>query len=233
MQTERAVLPRPASSVQEPTSALYDRALVTWRRGRGQHLRATWDGWPVDVSLDRWCSPCGGADEAALRPLFALLPAGATVLDLGCGPGRHAAWLAARGVHVLGVDSSAVAVDMARTDRVAAQRRDALAPLPGSWDAVLLLDGNIGLRGDPLLLLCRVRDLLELGGSCLVELDEDEVTGRGRLVLHDGERASAPTPWGRLGVRELPAVARCADFTVLRRWGAGSRTFALLEAGCA
>lgn len=39
-----------------------------------------------------------------------LFPAGGRVLDLACGGGRHAAWLAARGFDVLAVDRDAAAV---------------------------------------------------------------------------------------------------------------------------
>jgi SAM-dependent methyltransferase len=39
-----------------------------------------------------------------------LVPAGATVLDLACGYGRHARYFASRGAHVLAVDSDAAAL---------------------------------------------------------------------------------------------------------------------------
>lgn len=38
------------------------------------------------------------------------LPAGASVLDVACGSGRHARWLAARGLRVTGIDRDAVAL---------------------------------------------------------------------------------------------------------------------------
>jgi len=41
-------------------------------------------------------------------------PTSGSVLDVACGDGRGSAWLAARGLHVLAVDVSTVAVDRAR-----------------------------------------------------------------------------------------------------------------------
>ena len=38
------------------------------------------------------------------------LPAGASVLDVACGSGRHARWLAARGLRVTGIDRDAAAL---------------------------------------------------------------------------------------------------------------------------
>jgi SAM-dependent methyltransferase len=39
-----------------------------------------------------------------------LMPAGARVLDVACGSGRHMAWLAQRGCHCTGIDRSAEAL---------------------------------------------------------------------------------------------------------------------------
>jgi SAM-dependent methyltransferase len=89
------------------------------------------------------------------------LTAGARVLDLGCGPGRHSLALARRGFEVVGIDRSAEFVDLARAaaesegvdarflvadvrdlDRVRGQ--DAL----GTFDTVICLcQGGFGLLG--------------------------------------------------------------------------------------
>lgn len=96
----------------------------------------------------------GGPDGArALR---------GTVLDVGCGPGRLVAELAARGRPALGIDVSEAAV--AHTARLGGQalRRSVFEPLPGEgrWDTALLLDGNVGIGGDPAALLHRMAQLL-------------------------------------------------------------------------
>lgn len=43
-----------------------------------------------------------------------LMPAGASVLDVACGSGRHMQWLAQRGCHCTGIDRSAEALETAR-----------------------------------------------------------------------------------------------------------------------
>ncbi|MFC0032401.1 class I SAM-dependent methyltransferase [Micromonospora chaiyaphumensis] len=58
-----------------------------------------------------------GADLAGeARLLDALVPPGARILDAGCGTGRVAAALAARGHAVVGVDADPVLIDAARAD---------------------------------------------------------------------------------------------------------------------
>lgn len=54
------------------------------------------------------------------KDCLSLLPAGATALDLACGAGRHAVWLAEQGFQVTAVDFSAEA--LARAEWLAAQR---------------------------------------------------------------------------------------------------------------
>lgn len=227
------------AAVADGTSpaALYDDALMAAARGQDPSLVASCGGVAFTLPLRRWVDPAAAADVDALDRLCTVLPPGAAVLDLGCGPGRHSAALLGRGARPLGVDTSPASVALTRRRGAPALRANALGPLPDpshdgadGWLAVLLLDGNIGIGGDPLMLLCRVRDLLRPGGLVLLELDGDGVTDRAVLRLHDGRRSSADLPWARLGDSELAGHARLAGMRVLHRWSSGRRRFALLEA---
>ena len=51
----------------------------------------------------------GGAPSAWVQRWSHLVPAGASVLDVACGSGRHLRWFAARGARVTGVDRDAAA----------------------------------------------------------------------------------------------------------------------------
>jgi SAM-dependent methyltransferase len=78
------------------------------------------------------------------------LQAGERVLDVGCGPGRHAHELARRGIAVHGVDISARFVELARTDAppgATFERLDARAlPFDREFDAAICLcQGAFGL----------------------------------------------------------------------------------------
>jgi SAM-dependent methyltransferase len=80
-------------------------------------------------------------EEEIVHALLAELPAGSSVLDAGCGTGRHAAFLAGKGHEVVGIDSSsemlalaAVKVPTARLELAELER----IPLPDdSVDAVV------------------------------------------------------------------------------------------------
>ena len=95
------------------------------------------------------------------------------VLDIGCGPGRIAAALAESGLPSLGIDVSPSALTTATS--LGRDRAGALGVRPaagrGRWATVLLLDGNIGIGGDPIRLLRRLRELLADDGTAVVELD--------------------------------------------------------------
>ena len=84
-------------------------------------------------------------DELALTP-------GSRVLDVGCGPGRHAHALARRGIDVLGIDISQTFIDLAANDAppgASFERLDARAlAFEGEFDAVIsLCQGGFGLAG--------------------------------------------------------------------------------------
>ena len=122
----------------------------------------------------------------------------------GAVPGDSLLPLRQRGIPALGVDSSAAAVEMTRRRGGTAIRRDLFAPLPaeGSWEQILLTDGNIGIGGNPVRILRRAADLLAHGGIVVVEIDPRQLrllraalgnrTAPGALVsfVADGGRRS-------------------------------------------
>ena len=100
----------------------------------------------------------GTGNEAAFLAETLDLGPGSRVLDVGCGPGRHALALAERGVEVVGIDISARFVGLATeaASSLAAglpvptfQRLDARElPFDGEFDAVIsLCQGAFGLLG--------------------------------------------------------------------------------------
>lgn len=155
------------------------------------------------------------------------------VLDVGCGPGRLVGALAGRGVPALGIDVSARAVERTRARGAPALRRAVEGRLPaeGRWGTVLLVDGNIGIGGDPAALLRRCRELLAPDGVLLVEVDPDpgvDVLTTVELRTADG-RASRPLPWAYVGARALVALAARCDLVVGETWRLRGRTVVALH----
>jgi SAM-dependent methyltransferase len=71
----------------------------------------------------------------------ALVPAGASVLDVACGSGRHVNWFVARGFRVTGVDRDAAAVEPLRgsAEVIVADIENGPWPLAGrTFDAVVV-----------------------------------------------------------------------------------------------
>ena len=94
------------------------------------------------------------------------------VLDVGCGPARHARLLQARGLTAIGLDRSLLAVGLARSLALRRWLRADVrsGPLPAVRTA-LLLDGNLGLAGTPagaMQLLHRLAAACGPGGRLLV-----------------------------------------------------------------
>lgn len=120
-----------------------------------------------------WRPPPWLADHAASLPEPALGPA----VDLGCGSGRAAVWLAARGHEVLGVDHEAEALDLGRRlaaaagctcDFARANLRKRSSWPPGPW--AVLLNFRF-LEREMLAAMC---ERLVPGGVALVRTFRDE-----------------------------------------------------------
>ena len=93
------------------------------------------------------------------------------ILDVGCGPGRHARALAQRGMLVHGVDISQRFVDLAREgapEGATFERSDARAlAFDAEFDLVLsLCQGAFGLPGEPGVLLADLPLLERMAAAC-------------------------------------------------------------------
>ncbi len=180
---------------------------------------------PLRLPVPTWMDAADDHDHALLDHCV-----GAT-LDVGCGPGRMTQVLASRGACVLGVDVVAEAVALTRARGASAVVCDVFAPVPGEglWDSALLADGNIGIGGDPVALLRRVRDLLAPGGRAVVEVERPGVATRTvSLALVCAGARSTPFPWSLVGADAVPEVAAAVGMTLRRLVEHGGRWVAVL-----
>jgi ubiquinone/menaquinone biosynthesis C-methylase UbiE len=121
----------------------------------------------------------GHSDDDAAEIIGRLeLPPGARVLDAPCGHGRIARRLAAAGLDVTGVDSSASFISLARAEPVDPDARVAYVegdlrrlPLPGPFDAVVCWFSSFGYHADDECrqILAEFHRVLRPGGTVLIE----------------------------------------------------------------
>ncbi|MEV7612141.1 methyltransferase domain-containing protein [Streptomyces sp. NPDC089799] len=218
----------PATSRPRGTTAPAWRAdpyALALRAGRGPLYLHRSDGWLLPLDVERWCAGTDAADESVLTRCRG------AVLDIGCGPGRLVAALAERGRSVLGIDVSPAAVAQTVRRGGTALCRSVFDPLPGErrWNTVLLMDGNIGIGGDPAALLERIARLPAAGGRLLVEAAPVEVDERCEVRLDDGRGTlGTPFPWARTGRGALLRHAENTGWRSVRSWTVTGRHFAEL-----
>lgn len=214
-------------------------ALATY----GAALRRAASGVPTPIDLvrpggepaarldaDQWCESRPGDAGVVDRC------AGPT-LDVGCGPGRLAGVLTERGELCVGVDISAEAVRQAQRRGVTALRQDVFEALPGEgalpgrgrWRHVLLIDGNIGIGGDPVRLLRRCARLLRSDGDVLVEAGSPgSGTWCGPVHMHHAGETSDPFEWAAVAHEHLDVVAILAGLRLAHTWTEAGRWFGRL-----
>jgi SAM-dependent methyltransferase len=154
-------------------------------------------------------------------------------VDVGCGPGRLTTALTERGVPSLGVDVSATAVEMTLLRGGRAIRHDVFAPMPDStkWTHVLLADGNIGIGGNPVRLLRRMRQLLHPGGHIVADVERRPCGVRRehrRWETHHS--VSRWFPWVLVGSDAIGSLAEAAGFRLVSRYEVADRSVEVLQA---
>ncbi|WP_420369888.1 class I SAM-dependent methyltransferase [Curtobacterium sp. L1-20] len=177
----------------------------------------------VTLDVGRWSAAADRVDRSLLDG------ADGPVIDIGCGPGRMLVAAQALGIPALGVDVSAEAVAIARRSGGTAVQGSVFDAIPdeGHWDTALVIDGNIGIGGDPTALLTRCREIVRDGGRVIVETHVDRAADRtftARVIDADGHQ-SAGFPWAEVGVDALLDHAERAGLTARQSWTASGRTF--------
>lgn len=165
-----------------------------------------------------------------VEKVVALTGSGAgTVLDLACGPGRHAVPLARRGARVTGVDSTAFLLAKARAYAEAEGvevewRQEDMRSFvrPGAYDLVLSLFTSFGYFDDP----AENRAVLENARASLKEDGALVVDVRGKeMIARDFEVT---------GSREVPGVGLVVERrAVTHDWSRMANDWILIEDGTA
>jgi SAM-dependent methyltransferase len=184
------------------------------------------DGDSRTLPIGRWL---GAADESDMA---LLAHCRGRTLDIGCGPGRMSAHLASLGLPVAGLDVVPEAVAQTRARGVPAWHGDVFGEVPhqGHWDTALLADGNIGIGGDPVRLLDRIRAVLAPAGRIVADLAADGVGLRHTsLTIRTERQHSRPFPWAEVGADAIGVVAVAAGLAVAEVHEYAGRWFAVLE----
>lgn len=180
------------------------------------------------LEVDRWLNDVDAVDLRILERVCG--PA----LDVGCGPGRHVEALTQRGIDVLGIDLTPDFVAVAQRSQRSVVLHSVFDPVPGGaqWNWVLMLDGSIGIGGDPVALLRRVGCLLAPGGQVLVETEPPEQRSeRLTMVIQSEAKGDAWFDWATVTTSDISRVARAAHLGLADRWEDSGRWFAQLGKG--
>ncbi|MBM6589363.1 methyltransferase domain-containing protein [Brevibacterium sp. RIT 803] len=196
----------------------YERSLLG---GGALTLRAVGDTSVATtiMDVDRYAADADAADLSVIEHSVG------AVIDLGCGPGRMVRAAIVSGRFALGIDVSATAVAMAHDSGLPVLRHDIndTLPLEGKWGTALLLDGNIGIGGDPHALLNRARLLVNPKGLVIVETSAAD--GEERCFLAEVRdrcgRSSGPFPWAQIGAGPLIRIAAELGLQVEACWSVG------------
>ncbi|WP_369045819.1 class I SAM-dependent methyltransferase [Sinomonas sp. P10A9] len=198
----------------------------------------------IDVDADPRAEPLARYDAGAWfratpgeRALLGALTG--PVLDIGCGPGRFVAAARRAGIDAVGIDVEERAVRLARRGGEAVlgsvfhpcAEITATGRAGAGWGGVLLMDGNIGIGGDPAALLARVREITAPGASAWVEAATGRWTDRSFAArLRDARgHLSDEFPWAVLGPAALAAMAADTGWEPVTERSVNGRPVCLLR----
>ncbi|MEO7805009.1 MAG: class I SAM-dependent methyltransferase [Actinomycetota bacterium] len=179
------------------------------------------DGRETPLAMSRWTE----VDRAEPSVMSRVV---GPVLDIGCGPGRHVISLARSGIIALGIDSSPFAIAIALSSGAPVLQRSVFDAIPGTgrWGSALLIDGNIGIGGHPLLLLRRVSNLLNSSGCVFIEVEGRGVSTKRLHARIEGEGCrSSWFPWATVGIDSIATVSASSGFVVTDTWQEDNRWF--------
>lgn len=183
------------------------------------------DGRMRSLSAERWLRYNEGDEHILARCC-------GPTLDVGSGPGRLTVALTRMGVPALGIDITPLAVELTCRAGGLALRRCVFEPLPGTgqWAEALLVDGNIGIGGDPTALLRRLRELVMPGGTVIAELSPPGAqSGIHTVRLRQAGRTGDWFTWATVSIDDIAPLAGRSGFPTVERWNAAGRWFASLS----
>ena len=203
--------------------AAYEQAL----RDRGPLGLQTTSGHRIELDMARYLADADAADSTVLERCVG------PVLDVGCGPGRIVGALTAKGIAALGVDIADAAVEFTLQRGALALSRDIFSRLPGEgrWRTVLVLDGNCGIGGDVPALLRRMRELIGIDGTVILEAATD-VPGTDDVLTasFSTDGADGPTfPWAVASADVLQGYAEQAGLELVEHWTHSERDFLMVR----
>ncbi len=158
-------------------------------------------------------------ERAEMEAFAALLPEGARILDLGCGPGHYAAWFAAQGFTVEALDASGEMVALAASRPGVSARQGRFEDLPetptyhGIWANFSLLHLP---RAELPAQMRRIKHALYPSGLLHLAMKLGEGEGHDRLGRF----------YAYWGEDELEALLLEAGFTITARRHAEGRGLA-------
>ena len=168
------------------------------------------------------------ADDRAVDETLLALCRGRTI-DLACGPGRLVEELRRRGVSAMGVDTSPAAVALVRERGAKAELADIFETVPheGQWDTVLLVDGNIGIGGDPGRVISRAHDIACESGTVHVEVDSPGTGFVAECLRIESDETAGPWyDWARIDADTLAPLAAARGLVPVGVTSIASRHFA-------